>query len=171
MRRLPVLLSVLALAVAAPGLALAQTPPPAAVSTHGVPVAETQAWLTGLGGRVGAPRTVEGVTSLHVADQPLPWNLTFYACGPSLCDDIQYSAAFSGPITVDQINAWNRENRFLKAFFVPATAGGEAGAVVQYDVILTGTGTDQLREPTVIWIQMLRTFAEGLAAAAAPAAP
>jgi hypothetical protein len=110
------------------------------------------------------------VTSLHIADEPLPWNLTFYACGAALCDDIQYSAIFSGPITADQINAWNRDHRFLKAFFVPAAQGGEASAVVQYDVVLTGAGTEQLREPTVIWLQMLREFAQGLAAAApAPA--
>lgn len=172
MRRLPVLLAVLTLAGAAPGLALAQTPPPAAASTNGVTITETQAWLTGLGGTVNAPTVVDGVTSLHIADQPLPWNLTFYACSTTLCDDIQYSAVFTGPITMDQINAWNRENRFLKAFFVPAAEGGEAGAVVQYDVVLTGAGTDQLREPTVIWIQLLRAFAQGLAAApgAAPAA-
>jgi hypothetical protein len=172
MRRLPVLLAVLTLAGAAPGLALAQTPPPAAAATTGVTIAETQAWLTGLGGTVNPPTVVDGVTSLHIADQPLPWNLTFYACGATLCDDIQYSAVFTGPITMDQINAWNRENRFLKAFFVPAAEGGQAGAVVQYDVVLTGAGTDQLREPTVIWIQLLRAFAQGLAAApgAAPAA-
>jgi hypothetical protein len=42
-----------------------------------------------------------------------------------------------------------------------------AGAVVQYDVVLTSGGTEQLREPTVIWLQMLRTFAQGLAAAPA----
>ena len=168
--RLPVLLSVLALAAALPGVALAQTPPPAVVSANGVSVAETRTWLTGLGGSVGEPVLREGVTSLHVADQPLPWNLTFYACGPTLCDDIQYSAVFSGPITAEQINAWNRDNRFLKAYFVPATAGGEAGAVVQYDVVLTSTGTGQLNEPTVIWLQLLRTFAQGLVAAA-PATP
>lgn len=171
MRRLPVLLAVLTLAGAVPGLALAQTPPAAAAATNGVSIAETRAWLTGLGGTVNAPTVVDGVTSLHVADQPLPWNLTFYACGATLCDDIQYSAVFSGPITLDQINAWNRDNRFLKAFYIPPTAGGEAGAVVQYDVVLTGAGTEQLREPTVIWIQMLRTFAQGLAAAAPAAAP
>ena len=169
--RLPVLLSALALAAALPGAALAQTPPPAAASTNGVSVAETRAWLTRLGGSVGEPVLNEGVTSLHIADEPLPWNLTFYACGPTLCDDIQYSAIFSGPITPDQINAWNRDNRFLKAFFMPAEPGGVAGAVVQYDVVLTGSGTEQLREPTVIWLQMLRQFAQGLAAAAAPAAP
>ena len=166
--RLPVLLSVLALAGAAlPAAALAQTPPPAAaVSTNGVSVLDAKDWLTGLGGSVGEPVLREGLTSLHIADQPLPWNLTFYACGPSLCDDIQYSAIFSGPITPDQINGWNRDNRFLKAFFVPAAPGGEASAVVQYDVVLTGGGTEHLREPTVVWLQLLRTFAQGLAAAA-----
>lgn len=168
--RLPVLLSVLALAGAVPALAAAQTPPPAVASTNGVTVAETRTWLAGLGGTVGEPRVREGLTSLHIADDPLPWNLTFYACGPSLCDDVQYSAIFSGPITLDQINAWNRENRFLKAFFVPAAEGGEASAAVQYDVVLTGVGPEQLREPTVVWLQLLRTFAQGLVAAA-PAAP
>ena len=163
--RLPVLFSALALAVALPGAALAQTPPAAVVQTTGVSVADAKAWLAGLGGNVREPVLRDGVTSLHIADEPLPWNLTFYACGPSLCDDIQYSAIFSGPITPDQINAWNRDNRFLKAFFMPAEPGSVAGAVVQYDVVLTNTGTEQLREPTVIWLQMLRAFAQGLAAA------
>jgi hypothetical protein len=164
--RLPVLFAALALAAALPGTALAQTPPPAAVSTNGVSVADAKAWLTGLGGSVGEPMVRDGLTSLHIADEPLPWNLTFYACGPSLCDDIQYSAIFSGPITPDQINNWNRDNRFLKAFFVPAAPGGEAGAVVQYDVVLTSSGTGQLQEPTVVWLQLLRTFAQGLVVAA-----
>ena len=165
--RLPALLAALALAAVLPGVAVAQTPPPAAVSTNGVSVAESRTWLTGLGGTVGEPVIRDGVTSLHIADEPLPWNLTFYACGPSLCDDVQFSAIFTGPITADQINAWNREHRFLKAFFVPATtAGGNASAVVQYDVVLTSSGTEQLREPTVVWLQLLREFAQGLVAAA-----
>lgn len=167
MRQLPALLAALALASAVPGLALAQTPAPAAAaSTNGVSVAETRAWLTALGGSVGEPVTREGVTSLHIADEPLPWNLTFYACGPSLCDDVQFSAIFSGPITPELINDWNREHRFLKAFFVPATATAEASAVIQYDIVLTNAGTGQLQEPTVIWLQMLRAFAETLVAAA-----
>ena len=166
--RLPVLLATLALTAALPGAALAQTPA-AAISTNGVSVADAKAWLTGLGGSVGEPVLREGVTSLHIADQPLPWTLTFYACGPTLCDDIQYSAIFSGPITADQINAWNRDNRFLKAFFVPAAPGGEASAAVQYDVVLTSAGTGQLQEPTVIWLQLLRTFAQGLMVPAAAA--
>ena len=170
--RLPALFAALALSVALPGAALAQTPPPAA-STNGVTVAETRAWLTSLGGSVGEPVVNNGVTSLNIADEPLPWNLTFYGCGPSLCDDVQFSAIFSGPITADQINAWNRDNRFLKAFHIPAAPGGEATAVVQYDVVLPNAGTGQLQEPTVIWLQMLQEFARGLVvgATAAPTAP
>lgn len=171
---LPVLLAVLALGAASP--ALAQTPVPAAsaaatpAAPKGVAVAEARTWLIGLGGTVAEP-TLNGTAQvLTIADEPLPWTLTFYNCpGAGLCDDIQYSAVFSGPITLEQINAWNRENRYLKAFFVPGATPAEAGAVAQYDVVLTATGTQPLQEPTVIWLRMLRTFAQGLAQAAAPA--
>jgi hypothetical protein len=171
MRRLPALFAVLALAV--PGLAHAQTAPataPAADPTAGVSVAEVRAWLTSLGGSVGEPVTSNAVTTLQVADTPLPWFMSFYNCGPSRCDDVQYSAAFAGPLTVDQVNAWNRDNRFLKAFFTPAATAGEGTAVVQYDLILLGTGAEQLQEPTVLWLQLLETFATRLSAGAAPAA-
>jgi hypothetical protein len=169
--RLPVLFAVLALGAASP--ALAQTPAPAApaVATKGVVVADARTWLIGLGGSVAEPTAEAGAQTLTIADQPLPWTLTFYNCaGAGLCDDVQFSAVFSGPITVDQINAWNRDNRYLKAFFVPGATPETAGAVAQYDVILPATGTEQLQEPTVVWLQMLRQFAQSLAQAAAPAA-
>ena len=173
MRRLPALFAALSVAVALPGAALARTPAPAAAQApvKGVTVAEARAWLIGLGGSVAEPVTGDqGAQTLKIADQPLPWSLTFYACGAALCDDAQFSASFTGPITESQINAWNRENRYLKAFFVPGATTGEAGAVVQYDLLLTGTGTGQLQEPVVIWLQMLRAFAQGLAAEAPVAA-
>jgi len=162
-----------ALMLAAPAPATAQTPAPApvAASAKGTSVADARAWLIGLGGSVAEPTTDAGAQVLTVADQ-LPWTLTFYNCaGAGPCDDVQFGAVFSGPITAEQINNWNRDNRYLKAYFVPAPAGGEAGAVAQYDVLLTAAGTDQLQEPTVIWLQMLSQFAQSLARAAAPAAP
>jgi len=166
--RLPVLFAVLALGAASP--APAQTPAPAA-ATKGVVVADARTWLVGLGGSVAEPTAEAGAQTLTIADQPLPWTLTFYNCaGASLCDDVQFSAVFTGPITVEQINDWNRDHRYLKAFFVPGATPETAGAVAQYDAVLTGTGTDQLQEPTVIWLQMLRQFAQTLAAAAGPAA-
>ncbi|MEJ6789256.1 YbjN domain-containing protein [Brevundimonas sp. BR2-1] len=170
--RLSVLFAVLAFGAASP--ALAQTPAPAAsvAASKGVVVADARTWLIGLGGSVAEPTAAEGAQVLTVADQPLPWTLTFYNCAAaSLCDDVQYSAVFSGPITVEQINEWNRGNRYLKAFFVPGATPDAAGAVAQYDVVLTSTGTEQLQEPTVIWLQMLRQFAQTLAQAAAPGTP
>ncbi|RZJ89284.1 MAG: hypothetical protein EON88_20045 [Brevundimonas sp.] len=156
-------------AFAAP--AMAQTPPAAASSpSKGVRVAETRTWLTGLGGAVGEPETADNASILRVADQPLPWLVAFYAC-TDLCDDLQYSATFSGPITEAQVNAWNRDNRYVTAaWYPPAAAGGEATVVARYDLLLTALGTAQLQEPTFVWLQQLRAFAQYLAAQGAPAA-
>ncbi|MBJ7446350.1 MAG: hypothetical protein JHC81_02350 [Brevundimonas sp.] len=162
--RLPALFAALALSAALPTVALAQTPGPAAAPAPavGVTVADARTWLTGLGGSVGEPEAVTGAQILRVADEPLPWNLTFYAC-TTLCDDLQFSAVFTGPLTIEQANQWNLQSRYLKAAFSPAPAtGGEPSIVLQYDVLLTQTGTAQLQEPTVIWLQQLRGFAQML---------
>lgn len=172
--RLPALFAALALTAVSPAVAMAQTPAPAAApaSAVGVTVADARTWLTGLGGTVGAPEAVTGAQILRVADEPLPWNLTFYAC-TSLCDDLQFSAVFTGPLTMEQANRWNLESRYLKAAFSPApSTGGNPSIVLQYDVLLTQTGADQLQEPTVIWLQQLRGFARMLTGeTAAPAQP
>lgn len=162
--RLPALFAALALTALSPAMAVAQTPAPATapVAPVGVTVAEARTWLTGLGGTVGEPEAVTGAQILRIADEPLPWNLTFYAC-TTLCDDLQFSAVFTGPLTLEQANQWNLESRYLKAAFAPATAaGGNPSIVLQYDVLLTQTGADQLQEPTVIWLQQLRGFARML---------
>ena len=170
--RLPALIAALALSAALPTVALAQTPTqtptqtPAPIAAPapavGVTVAEARTWLTGLGGSVGEPEAVTGAQILRVADEPLPWNLSFYAC-TTLCDDLQFSAVFTGPLTIEQANRWNLQSRYLKAAFSPAPAtGGNPSIVLQYDVLLTQTGPDQLQEPTVIWIQQLRGFARML---------
>lgn len=163
------LIAALSLGAAAP--AFAQTPPPAAeAAAKGVTVAETKAWLTSLGGTVGEPETAPNAQILRVADQPLPWSLAFYACN-GLCDDLQFGATFTGPITEAQVTAWNRDNRYLKAIWMaPATPGGDATVLARYDLLLTGNGTYQLQEPTFVWLQLLRAFAQHLAGASAPAA-
>lgn len=174
--RLPALIAALALSAALPTASLAQTPTqtPAAAPAPavGVTVADTRTWLTGLGGSMGEPEAVTGAQILRVADEPLPWNLTFYACS-TLCDDLQFSAVFTGPLTIEQANQWNLQSRYLKAAFSPAPAtGGNPSIVLQYDVLLTQTGTTQLQEPTVIWLQQLRGFAQMLTGrASAPTQP
>lgn len=155
--RLPALFAALALSAALPTVALAQTPAPAAPSASGVTMSETKDWLVGLGGSVIGPETVNGRTVLRVRES-LPWTLSFYACS-TVCDDAQFEAWFNGPVTEAQLTAWNRDNRFAKAIWIaPTTVGGDARVILQYDLLLTETGVDQLQEPTVIWLQQLRAF-------------
>lgn len=177
MRRLtapmPVLAAALSLALGAAAVpAMAQTPPPAAAAPaqdRGVAPAEVKAWLTGLGGNVAEPAAIDGGFLVRVADEPLPWSLNLFGC-QTRCDDVQYNAVFTGPITEAQVSALNRENRYLKAIWIaPAAAGGDATVLAQYDVLLLTDGAEQLQEPTYIWLQLLTRFARSLFAAIAPA--
>ncbi|WP_291834899.1 hypothetical protein [Brevundimonas sp.] len=172
MRRLTPFAAALSLTLAVALPAVAQTPPPAAAAPErGVVPAEVKAWLTSLGGTVADPAPVDGGFLLRVSDEPLPWSLSLFGC-QTRCDDIQYNAVFTGPITEAQVTAWNRDNRYLKAVWVaPATAGADATILAQYDVLLLADGNTQLQEPTYIWLQLLTQFARTLFQSVAPAAP
>lgn len=157
--RLPVLFAAVTLTALSPAMALAQTP----AAPVGVTVVEARTWLTSLGGTVAEPEAAPGRTVLRIGDT-LPWTLGFYAC-TTLCDDAQFAATFTGPITEAQASAWNRDNRFAKAVWIaPSTPGGEATVLLQYDLLLTRTGADQLQDATAIWLQQLQAFARSLAA-------
>ena len=157
MIRRATLVPVFALAMIASGAA------PAAAqdwSAPGVTVDDARAWLLENGGEVAVPEADGSATTLRVSDI-LPWTLSFYRCDGA-CADMQYTARFSGPgVTQDWVNAWNREHRYLKAWYAPASAeGGEATVVVQYDVALTGQGPAQLSQSTSIWKQQQIAFAQ-----------
>ena len=83
----------------------------------------------------------------------------FYSCETDVCGDIQYAASFSNDtITPDLINSWNRDRRFLKAFYMPAEADREATGVVQYDVLMEGNDVEQLTEHTALWLDLVAAF-------------
>ena len=127
----------------------------------GVTIADTLAWLRSIGATVNAPEQAGGRTYVIVNDGRLTWTLWFYTCAQTLCDDIQYSAIFSGGrVSQEGVNAWNQSNRFLKAFYVPAEGDRPARAAVQYDVLLTTNGVGQLNDPTATWANMLDKFAD-----------
>lgn len=148
------------------GAAVAQTAAPA--PPNGATVADIRAWLTAAGGQVSEPETAGEAQVIRIADR-LPWTLSFYNC-QNLCDDLQYSAVFTGQIDEARVDAWNRDMRYLKAVWLaPETPGAEAAVVVQYDVLLTETGAEQLREPTHAWLELLRAFTAYLQQGAAPA--
>ncbi|MFA4898539.1 MAG: YbjN domain-containing protein [Brevundimonas sp.] len=164
MRRLAIAaapLAALALAVSplTAGGALAQTA--AATASRGLTPAEVGTWITGLGGRVGPVQTENGLTFFTVTNAGLTWAVFFYGCEASGCGEVQFSAVVPGAgATLDKVNAWNRDNRYLKAFH---TAAQTPTATVQYDiVVLSGEGVAQLADPLTVWLQLLPKFATGM---------
>ena len=157
MRRLA-LAAALALTVSpvTAGAALAQTAP--AMASRGLTPAEVGAWITGLGGRVGPVQTENGLTFFAVTNAGLTWAVFFYGCEAGVCGEVQFSAVVPGAgATLDKVNAWTRDNRYLKAFH---TSAETPTATVQYDVVvLSGGGVTQLADPLAVWLQLLPKFA------------
>ncbi|MFN3879590.1 MAG: YbjN domain-containing protein [Brevundimonas sp.] len=138
------------------GAALAQTAP--ATASRGLTPAEVGTWVTGLGGRVGPAQTENGLTFFTVTNAGLTWAVFFYGCEAGVCGEVQFSAVVPGAgATLDKVNAWNRDNRYLKAFH---TSAETPTATVQYDVVvLSGGGVTQLADPLAVWLQLLPKFA------------
>jgi hypothetical protein len=152
--------------------AAAQTAAPAA--EPGIAIADVGAWLTSKGGEVGPVRREGDETFFMVKDGPLNWALFFYGCQADVCGDIQFSAVFSNPgVTLDKVNEWNRDQRFLKAFYMPGAAGAAPSAAIQYDVLIHQGSVEQLNDPAAVWIGLLGIFAThiGYLAPAPAAAP
>ena len=161
MRRLALTAALLMIAAPlATGSAMAQTPA-AAPASSGLRAADVSAWLTGLGGQVGPLQTADGQTYFAVNNAGLTWAVFFQSCQGDLCQDVQFSAVVaSAGATPDLINSWNRDNRFLKAFYTPGADGKTPTGTVQYDVLtVPGQGVEQLTDPLAVWLQLLPLFA------------
>ena len=146
------------LAIAAPAAASAPAPVQTA-ATPGVPIEAVRAWLTSKGGEVSAINRQDGETWITINDEPLTWMVFFYSCGADVCGDIQYAASFSNPgVSQAMINDWNRDHRFLKAYFIPAADGRDSTGVVQYDVLMQGGDVEQLTDHTALWLDLVAAF-------------
>lgn len=147
----------------------------AAPSTQTAPVGLTieamTAYLTAQGLTVGAVEQDGDRRFAPVTDGDLRWVAFFQSCEGEVCSDLQFSFGFTNAgVTLDGVNRWNRERRFLKAFYEPATPPSTApAAAVQYDVILNGVlGVEQLADPLAIWRGSIPQF-PGTVAGAPPA--
>jgi len=90
--------------------------------------------------------TVDGVT----------FGIYLYGCDGDVCPDIQYSAGWTGlsAVTPDQINVWNRDNRYVRAY-----VSKEGGVFGEYDVDIAAGGTwEQLNHSLDRWVQALDAF-------------
>lgn len=163
-----------ALAALTAAVALFSSAAHAQTPQNGLAVADVSQWIASKGGVVSEVQRENGQPFVTVQDGGLTWAVFFYGCTNDVCEDIQYSAAFANAsVTLEAVNAWNTQQRFLKAFYAPGEAGQNATAAVQFDVLLQPGGVDQLTDPTAVWIGLLPEFAVrvgGMTAAPAPAA-
>ncbi|MFW2343039.1 YbjN domain-containing protein [Brevundimonas sp.] len=162
------LMAMPALAASDPGAVSASAPvaAPAQEALVGLTPAEVRAWLIEKGATVEEPRTIEGQTLLRVNDGSTNWLIFFYGCDATgRCQDIQFAANIvAGGLSLDRINAWNREQRFVKAY-LQTNPDGSSAAVLQFDVLLQpGLDVEQMNDPTVVWLELLARFIEGLIA-------
>ncbi len=161
----PFAAAMLALAAAPAAAAPAPTPESATRTAQGagLSIEAVRAWLTANGGEVSEIRRQGGQTWIGVdEDEPLAWLIFFYDCQADVCSNLQFTVPFSTPaITPALVNDWNRNQRFLKAVFVPAEAGGgDATALGQYDVLIAGGDVEQLVPHTALWLNLARAFGE-----------
>ncbi len=150
----------LGLAFAVPASASPAAPTVQAAADPAVSIEAVRNWLVSKGGDVGAVQREDGLAWISVNDDPLRWVVFFYDCRDDGCAAVQYSASFSNPtITQEMVNDWNRDHRFLKAYFLPAETGGEPAAVAQYDVLVLSDDVEQLTESAALWLAMMPEFA------------
>lgn len=168
------LMAVPALAAGDPGAAPVTGPvaAPTQEAVSGLTPAEVRAWLTEKGATVEEPQTIQGQTLLRVNDGSATWLIFFYGCDATgRCQDIQFAASVvADGLSLDRINAWNREQRFVKAYL--QTNQSASTAVLQFDVLLSaGLGVEQLNDPTVVWLELLAGFIESVFAPTNQTAP
>jgi len=159
MIRLATLAAAALMAVAAPAAASTAPASVQAAADPGVSIEAVRAWLASKGGTVSAINRDAGDIWITVDDAPLSWAIFFYSCEADVCGDIQYAASFSNPtITQAMINDWNRDRRFLKAFFAAGEGAAAPTAVVQYDVLIHGADVEQLTDHTALWLDLAGAF-------------
>lgn len=161
--------------------ALAQTPAPAAPAAQapvpGLPITDVVAWLTQVGAQPSALQREGDQAYVTVADGGVTWILLFQNCTGDVCGDVQFNAVFSNAsITVDMMNRWNHERRFVKAYYSVGSDGVPV-ATAQYDVILfPQLPANQLADHATIWSGLVHEFGVHVGffapeGAAAPATP
>jgi hypothetical protein len=168
MIRIATLAAAAMLAFAAP-VAASTAPAPAQTAAPGVSIEAVRAWLASKGGDVSAINRQDGETWISINDAPLSWMIFFYSCQADVCEDIQYAASFANPgVTQAMINDWNRDHRFLKAYFIPAADGRDNTGVVQYDVLTPSGDVEELTDHTALWLDLVTAFGVAVGYLAAP---
>jgi len=145
-----------ALCAASPGDARAQEATSTTPAFVGLTPESVRDWLSTAGAQVGEVTRDGEDVFFRVEDGGLVWFVFFYGCqADGRCGDVQFNAVFDGQgVTAEEINGWNREQRFLKAFVTEAE--GEPVVFMQFDVLITsGLPVEQMADPTIVWLEGL----------------
>jgi hypothetical protein len=149
------------LASPAPPAPPIQVAAPSQATAIGLSIPAMTSFLTAQGLTVGPMEQDGDRRFVAVTDGPVRWVLFFQSCEGDICSDLQFSFGFSNAgVTMDGVNRWNRERRFLKAFFEPgATPQAPPAAATQFDVLINGVqGVEQLADPLAVWRSSILEF-------------
>jgi hypothetical protein len=146
--RAPVLL--LTVLLLAPG-AMAKDLP-----AGGMTLEEIAGWLQAKGLTADIETSASGVRSLSSAADSGKFHINTYDCKDNRCGSLQFSQGFDtkGKFGPDAMNAWNRENRWARAY-----ADKVNDPWIEYDVDLTPGGSYELLDDQfAIWRDVLGRF-------------
>lgn len=144
-----------------PVLALGMLPPlgSAHAQCETISAADPQAMVTLLqaSGAAEVTQDQEGDPLITGRMEGISYAVYFYGCTNGQdCTDVQFTAGFTldTPVTLDQINSWNYEKRFGKAYL-----DTQGDAVIEMNVNLDGgVCTDNFQDTVDFWGLVLREF-------------
>ncbi|ATQ41402.1 YbjN domain-containing protein [Caulobacter mirabilis] len=145
--------------ILAAGVALAAISSAAAAQTihkDGMTAQEVVSWLHKSGYKAELTKDSQGDPKINSAAGGVNFAIHFYDCAASRCKAIQFSAGFDlkDGFTLEKINAWNREHRYLKGYL-----DKEMDPYVEYDVnVNAGRTISGLDDDFGVWTGMIDDF-------------
>jgi len=117
-----------------------------------------------IGGIVSAAREFGSATLTSQTDgnpmiagqiDDIPYSLRFRNCFDNAnCEDMNFRVGFLVKPTLEQMNAWNRDKRFSKAYI-----DAEGDAIIEMDTVLKGgVSKENMREVFSYWRLTLSQF-------------
>lgn len=140
------------------GLATPASAATGPLNPGGMTAPEVAAWLQELGYKATLGTDTDGSPKISSAVQNINFAVYFYDCKSARCAALQFSAGFdlTKGATGTQVNEWNRNNRYMKAYLDDSN-----DPTVQYDVNVAPGGTyESLRDDFGIFTVGVGDFAK-----------
>ena len=123
---------------------------------NGMTIQDIQNWLQDEGYRAQVQTASDGTRSIYSSADGANFHIYQYDCKNGRCGSLQFSVGFNtkGAFNSDKMNAWNRDNRWVRAYVDKVN-----DPWLEYDVDLTPGGTyELLNDEFAIWRDSLGHF-------------